>query len=305
MNYFRTAILLAAMTALFMAVGAVIGGQAGMMIAFLVAMAMNAFSYWNSDKMVLRMHGAREVDEASAPDYYAMVRDLAANAGLPMPRIFIMDNDQPNAFATGRNPENAAVAATTGLLNALSEEEVAGVMAHELAHIKNRDTMTMTITATIAGAISMLANFGMFFGGRDNNNPLGFVGVIAVMLISPIAAALVQMAVSRSREYEADKLGAQISRNPLWLASALEQMSRLTRQIPNMAAERNPASAHMFIINPLSGARMDKLFSTHPNTQNRIARLKEMAHEFTSAPRTATGRGGSVPSTGGTRGPWG
>ena len=306
MNYFRTAILLAAMTALFMAVGAVIGGQAGMMIAFLVALAMNAFSYWNSDKMVLRMHGAREVDEASAPGYYAMVRDLAANAGLPMPRVFIMDNDQPNAFATGRNPENAAVAATTGLLNALSEEEVAGVMAHELAHIKNRDTLTMTITATIAGAISMLANFGMFFGGsRDNNSPFGFVGLIAVMLISPIAAALVQMAVSRSREYEADKLGAQISQNPLWLASALEQMSRLTRQIPNMAAERNPASAHMFIINPLSGARMDKLFSTHPNTQNRIARLKEMAHEFTSAPRTATGRGGSVPSTGGTRGPWG
>ena len=305
MNYFRTAILLAAMTALFMAVGAVIGGQAGMMIAFLVALAMDAFSYWNSDKMVLRMHGAREVDEASAPGYYAMVRDLAANAGLPMPRVYIMDNDQPNAFATGRNPENAAVAATTGLLNALSEEEVAGVMAHELAHIKNRDTLTMTITATIAGAISMLANFGMFFGGRDNNSPFGFVGLIAVMLISPIAAALVQMAVSRSREYEADKLGAQISRNPLWLASALEQMSRLTRQIPNMAAERNPASAHMFIINPLSGARMDKLFSTHPNTQNRIARLKEMAHEFTSAPRVATRRGGSVPSTGGTRGPWG
>jgi heat shock protein HtpX len=305
MNYFRTAILLAAMTALFMAVGAVIGGQAGMMIAFLVALAMNAFSYWNSDKMVLRMHGAREVDEASAPGYYAMVRDLAANAGLPMPRVYIMDNDQPNAFATGRNPENAAVAATTGLLNALSEEEVAGVMAHELAHIKNRDTLTMTITATIAGAISMLANFGMFFGGRDNNSPFGFVGLIAVMLISPIAAALVQMAVSRSREYEADKLGAQISRNPLWLASALEQMSRLTRQIPNMAAERNPASAHMFIINPLSGARMDKLFSTHPNTQNRIARLKEMAHEFTNTPRAVTRPRGSVPSTGGTRGPWG
>ncbi len=306
MNYFRTAILLAAMTALFMAVGAVIGGQAGMMIAFLVAFAMNAFSYWNSDKMVLRMHGAREVDEASAPSYYATVRDLAANAGLPMPRVFIMDNDQPNAFATGRNPENAAVAATTGLLNALSEEQVAGVMAHELAHIKNRDTLTMTITATIAGAISMLANFGMFFGGsRDNNSPFGFVGVIAVMLISPIAAALVQMAVSRSREYEADKLGAQISQNPLWLASALEQMSRLTRQIPNMAAERNPASAHMFIINPLSGARMDNLFSTHPNTQNRIARLKEMAHDFTEPPRATARPAGSVPSTGGTRGPWG
>ena len=185
MNHFRTAILLAAMTALFMAVGAVIGGQAGMMIAFFMALAMNAFSYWNSDKMVLRMHGAREVDEASAPGYYTMVRDLAANAGLPMPRVFIMDNDQPNAFATGRNPENAAVAATTGLLNALSEEEVAGVMAHELAHIKNRDTLTMTITATIAGAISMLANFGMFFGGgRDNNSPFGFVGVIAVMRIT-------------------------------------------------------------------------------------------------------------------------
>jgi heat shock protein HtpX len=306
MNHFRTAILLAAMTALFMAVGAVIGGQAGMMIAFFMALAMNAFSYWNSDKMVLRMHGAREVDEASAPGYYTMVRDLAANAGLPMPRVFIMDNDQPNAFATGRNPENAAVAATTGLLNALSEEEVAGVMAHELAHIKNRDTLTMTITATIAGAISMLANFGMFFGGgRDNNSPFGFVGVIAVMLISPIAAALVQMAVSRSREYEADKLGAQISRNPMWLASALEQMSILTTQIPNMAAERNPASAHMFIINPLSGARMDNLFSTHPNTQNRIARLKEMAHDFTEPPRATARPAGSVPSTGGTRGPWG
>ena len=306
MNHFRTAILLAAMTALFMAVGAVIGGQAGMMIAFFMALAMNAFSYWNSDKMVLRMHGAREVDEASAPGYYTMVRDLAANAGLPMPRVFIMDNDQPNAFATGRTPENAAVAATTGLLNALSEEEVAGVMAHELAHIKNRDTLTMTITATIAGAISMLANFGMFFGGgRDNNSPFGFVGVIAVMLISPIAAALVQMAVSRSREYEADKLGAQISRNPMWLASALEQMSILTGQIPNMAAERNPASAHMFIINPLSGARMDNLFSTHPNTQRRIARLKEMAHDFTEPPRATARPAGSVPSTGGTRGPWG
>ena len=306
MNYFRTAILLAAMTALFMAVGAVIGGQSGMMIAFFMALAMNAFSYWNSDKMVLRMHGAREVDEASAPGYYNMVRDLAANADLPMPRVYIMDNDQPNAFATGRNPDNAAVAATTGLLNALSEDEVAGVMAHELAHIKNRDTLTMTITATIAGAISMLANFGMFFGGnRDNNNPFGFIGMIAVMILAPIGAALVQMAVSRSREYEADKLGAQISRNPMWLASALERMSIITKQIPNMAAERNPASAHLFIINPLSGARMDNLFSTHPNTENRIARLKEMAHDFTHTPRTGAKSTGSVPSTGGSRGPWG
>lgn len=285
-----------------MSVGAVIGGQSGMVIAFFVALAMNAFSYWNSDKMVLRMHGAREVDAASAPGYYNLVRDLAANADLPMPRVYIMDNDQPNAFATGRNPENAAVAATTGLLHALSEQEVAGVMAHELAHIKNRDTLTMTITATLAGAISMLANFGMFFGRGRGNNPFGFIGVIAVMLLAPIAAALVQMAISRSREYEADALGARISQHPLWLASALQKMSIIAKQIPNMAAERNPASAHMFIINPLSGERMDKLFSSHPNTQNRIARLKEMAHEFGGARQGAKKPATSVPST---RGPWG
>ncbi len=306
MNYFRTAILLAAMTALFMSVGAMIGGQTGMMIAFFMALAMNAFSYWNSDKMVLRMHGAREVDESSAPGYYNMMRDLAANADLPMPRVYIMENDQPNAFATGRNPENAAVAATSGLLNALSKDEIAGVMAHELAHIKNRDTLTMTITATIAGAISMLANFGMFFGGnRDSNNPIGFIGTIAIMLLAPIAAALVQMAISRSREYEADKLGAQISRNPLWLASALERMSEITKQVPNMAAERNPATAHMFIVNPLSGARMDNLFSTHPNTENRIARLRQMAQDFTGTSRVASSAAGSVPVSGGSRGPWG
>lgn len=308
MNFFRTAILLSAMTALFMAIGAVIGGQSGMAIAFVIALVMNAFSYWNSDKMVLRMHGAREVDADSAPGYYNMVRDLAANADLPMPRVYIMDNDQPNAFATGRNPENAAVAVTTGLLHALSQEEVAGVMAHELAHIKNRDTLTMTITATLAGAISMLANFGMFFGRGRGNNPFGFIGLIAVMLLAPIAAALVQMAISRSREYEADALGARISQHPLWLASALQKMSIIAEQIPNMAAERNPASAHMFIINPLSGKRMDNLFSTHPNTQNRIAKLKQMAHEFTRAPRTVTKPSGtkpsgSAPST--PRGPWG
>jgi len=302
MNFFRTAILLAAMTALFMGVGAMIGGQTGMVIAFGIALAMNAFSYWNSDKMVLRMHGAREVDETSAPGYYNMVRGLAANAQLPMPRVYIMDNDQPNAFATGRNPEHAAVAATTGLLNALSEEEVAGVMAHELAHIKNRDTLTMTITATLAGAISMIANFGMFFG-RGRDNPMGLIGSIAVMFLAPVAAALVQMAISRSREYEADKLGARISRNPLWLASALERMSVITKQVPNMAAERNPASAHMFIINPLSGMRMDNLFSTHPDTQNRIARLKEMAHEFAGTPMVSGRPVTSVPTT--ARGPWG
>lgn len=303
MNYFRTAILLAGLTGLFMAVGAVIGGQSGMMIAFFVAIAMNAFSYWNSDKMVLRMHGAREVDEAAAPGYYNMVRELAANADLPMPRVYIMDNDQPNAFATGRNPENAAVAATTGLLSSLSQEEVAGVMAHELAHIKNRDTLTMTITATIAGAISMLANFGMFFGGnRDNNNPYGFIGMIAVVILAPIAAMLVQMAISRSREYEADKMGAEICKQPLWLASALDKIAGSVQTTHNMNAERNPATAHMFIINPLSGERMDNLFSTHPNTENRIARLQEMAGGM-GARRAVRQTSGSVPSTA-RRGPW-
>ena len=308
MNYFRTAILLAAMTGLFMAVGALIGGQSGMMIAFVIALVMNAFSYWNSDKMVLRMYGAHEVDENSAPEYYRMVRDLAHNADLPMPKVYIMENDQPNAFATGRNPENAAVAATTGLMKILSKEELAGVMAHELAHIKNYDTLTMTITATIAGAISMLANFGLFFGGRSNNNPIGLIGTIAVMILAPLAAALVQMAISRSREYQADKMGAEICRQPLWLASALEKISSGVKRIQNMTAERDPATAHMFIINPLSGERADKLFSTHPNTENRIARLQELAREWgqTGRQRPAVQQTGSssVPVSRGP-GPWG
>ena len=310
MNYFRTAILLAAMTALFMAVGAVIGGQTGMAIAFVIALAMNAFSYWNSDKMVLRMYGAREVDERSAPGYYGMVRALAASARLPMPRVYIMENDQPNAFATGRNPDNAAVAATTGLLGSLNEEEVAGVMAHELAHISSRDTLIMTMTATIAGAISMLANFGMFFGrNRDSNAPFGFIGMIAMMFLAPVAAALVQMAISRSREYEADKLGAEISGQPLQLASALKKIAGKAKLIPNMAAERNPASAHMFIINPLSGERMDNLFSTQPSTENRVARLVARARERGRAaipPAAATPRGRSGPwGSRGRSGPWG
>ncbi len=308
MNYFRTAILLAAMTGLFMAVGAVIGGQSGMLIAFFIALAMNAFSYWNSDKMVLRMYGAHEVDEQSAPEYYNMVRELAHNADLPMPRVYIMENDQPNAFATGRNPENAAVAATTGLMRTLSKEELAGVMAHELAHIKNYDTLTMTVTATIAGAISMLANFGLFFGGRNNNSPLGLIGTIAVMILAPLAAALVQMAVSRSREYQADKLGAEICRQPMWLASALQKISNSVKQIHNNTAERDPATAHMFIINPLSGERADKLFSTHPNTENRIARLQELAREWgqTGQQRPAMQQtsSSSVPVSRGP-GPWG
>jgi heat shock protein HtpX len=280
MNYLKTAMLLAGLTALFMAVGFVIGGESGMLIAFLVAAATNMFAYWNSDKMVLRMNGAQEVDESSAPEYYSLVGELAGRAGLPMPRVYLMDNPQPNAFATGRNPQNAAVAATTGLLNALSREEVAGVIAHELAHIKNHDTLTMTITATIAGAISMLAQFGMFFGGNRNNNPLGIVGLILVVVLAPIAAMIVQMAISRSREYQADRLGGQIVGRPRWLASALAKISNAAQRIPNEPAEANPATAHLFIVNPLSGARMDNLFSTHPATENRIAALEELASEM-------------------------
>ncbi|WP_439626298.1 zinc metalloprotease HtpX [Shinella sp.] len=319
MNIVRTAMLLAFMTALFMGVGLLIGGKGGMMIALLVAIAMNFFSYWNSDRMVLSMYGAKEVDERSAPEYYGIVRDLAKRAGLPMPRVFVINSEQPNAFATGRNPQNAAVAASTGLLQALSYEEVAGVMAHELAHIQNRDTLTMTLTATIAGAISMLANFAMFFGGgnRENNNPLGFIGVLIAMIVAPFAAMLVQMAISRTREYSADKRGAEICGNPLWLSSALKKIAVAAGRVPNDEAERNPATAHMFIINPLSGERMDNLFSTHPNTENRIAALEEMARgmqarstepvradnpvrKSRSVPTTGWGRGGSEPP----KGPW-
>ena len=318
MNIVRTAMLLAFMTALFMGVGLLVGGKGGMMIAFVIAVAMNFFSYWNSDRMVLSMYGAQEVDERTAPEYYGIVRDLAKNAGLPMPRVYVLNSEQPNAFATGRNPENAAVAASTGLLHALSYEEVAGVMAHELAHIQNRDTLTMTITATFAGAISMLANFAMFFGGsRDNNNPLGFVGILVTMIVAPFAAMLVQMAISRTREYSADRRGAEICGNPLWLASALKKIAMAAERVPNMSAERNPATAHMFIINPLSGERMDNLFSTHPNTENRSAALEGLAQEMRqrsteavrpaspvrksrSVPPTGWGRGGSEPP----KGPW-
>ncbi len=285
MNLIRTAMLLALMTALFMGVGYLIGGTGGMMIAFLIAAGMNLFSYWNADKMVLRMHNAVEVDERNAPEYFGIVRDLAARAGLPMPRVYLIQNDQPNAFATGRNPQNAAVAATTGLLDRLSYEEVAGVMAHELAHVQNRDTLTMTITATLAGAISMLGNFAFFFGGnRDNNNPLGFIGVLVAMIVAPLAAMMVQMAISRTREYSADRRGAEICGNPLWLASALDKIARRAKQVVNQDAERNPATAHMFIINPLSGERMDNLFSTHPDTDNRIAALQALAGEMRATP---------------------
>lgn len=280
MNLIRTAMLLALMTALFMAVGYMIGGGGGMTIAFLIAAAMNLFGYWNADKMVLSMHRAVEVDERSAPEYFGIVRDLARRANLPMPKVYLIDNPQPNAFATGRNPENAAVAATTGLLNRLNYDEVAGVMAHELAHVQNRDTLTMTITATLAGAISMLGNFAFFFGGnRDNNNPFGFVGVLVAMIVAPLAAAIVQMAISRTREYSADRRGAEISGKPLALASALDKIARNVERIHNPDAENAPATAHLFIINPLSGERMDNLFSTHPATENRIAALVEMARD--------------------------
>jgi heat shock protein HtpX len=305
MNIMRTAMLLAFMTALFMGVGHLIGGSGGMMIAFFVAAAMNLFSYWNSDKMVLRMHNAVEVDERSAPDYYGMVRDLAARAELPMPKVYLIREDQPNAFATGRNPQNAAVAATTGLLDRLSYDEVAGVMAHELAHVQNRDTLTMTITATIAGAISMLANFAFFFRG-NNNNPLGFIGVLVAMIVAPLAAMMVQMAISRTREYAADRRGAEICGNPQSLASALNKIASSAGRLRNDNAERNPATAHMFIINPLSGEKMDNLFSTHPDTQNRIAALMKMQGEFgaqaAAQPSDSGPWGGDAPS--GPRGPW-
>jgi len=304
MNFMRTAMLLASLTAIFMGVGYLIGGSGGMMIAFFMAAAMNLFSYWNSDKMVLSMHHAREVDERTAPQYYGIVRDLAKRANMPMPKVYVMDNPQPNAFATGRNPQNAAVAATTGLLNSLTPEEVAGVMAHELAHIRNYDTLTMTITATIAGAISMLANFAFFFGGnRDNNNPFGFIGVLVAAIVAPFAAMLVQMAVSRTREYAADRMGAEISR-PEWLASALAKIANGARRIENADAEHNPATAHLFIVNPLSGARMDNLFSTHPATENRIAALRAMMQEMPPSQPASSFPSGSVPRTG-NAGPWG
>ncbi|MBE1204641.1 zinc metalloprotease HtpX [Aminobacter carboxidus] len=307
MNVMRTAMLLATMTALFMGVGYLIGGSGGMTIAFLIAAAMNLFSYWNSDKMVLRMNHAVEVDERNAPEYYAIVRGLAANAGLPMPKVYLIDSPQPNAFATGRNPQNAAVAASTGLLQRLSHEEVAAVMAHELAHIENRDTLIMTVTATLAGAISMLGNFAFFFGGnRDNNNPLGFVGVLVAMIVAPFAAMLVQMAISRTREYSADRRGAEICGNPLWLASALDKIARNVERIHNPEAERNPAMAPLFIINPLSGERMDNLFSTHPNTENRIAALQAMANEGVGRPAQRTAPQPTAQrSASGQQGPWG
>ena len=317
MNYLKTAILLAGLTALFMGVGYLIGGAAGATIALVIAAATNLFAYWNSDRAVLSMYGAQEVDARTAPDLVNLVATLAGRAGLPMPRVFVMDNPQPNAFATGRNPENAAVAVTTGLMQSLTREELSGVIAHELAHIKNHDTLLMTITATIAGAISMVAQFGMFFGGnRDNNHGPGIIGSIAMMILAPLGAMLVQTAISRTREYAADNLGARIAGQPMWLASALLKIENAAHAVPNMEAERNPATAHMFIINPLSGRGIDNLFSTHPSTENRIAELQRLAAELGTGsgaapsahqaqsprrgPWTAPRGSGAAP-----RGPWG
>ena len=311
MNTLRTGILMAGLTGLFVAVGALLGGGPGMLIAFLFAIGSNAFAYWNSDKVVLRMYGAVEVNETTAPRLTRMVKTLSQAAGLPMPRVCIVENDQPNAFATGRDPEHAAVCATTGLLNRLNDEELAGVLAHELGHVKNRDTLTMTITATIAGATSMLANFALFFGGAfggdRRNNPLGFVGIILVSILAPIAAMLVQATISRTREFEADKAGAEISRHPLWLASALSRIEHAAAQTQNPPADANPATAHMFIINPLSGGGISGLFASHPPTEQRIARLRAMAGGLGEVERSETGRLSAKPGPweSPSRGPWG
>lgn len=285
MGYLKTTILMAAMTALFMGVGYLIGGSSGAVIALVVAAAMNAVTWWTSDRIVLRMHNARPVAPGDRMGLHAMVAELARNAGMPVPRVFLIDTPQPNAFATGRNPDNAAVAVTAGLMRSLTREELAGVIAHELAHIRNHDTAIMTVTATFAGAISMLANFALFFGGSRER--LGMVGTLLMMFLAPMAAALVQMAISRTREYAADKAGAEICGQPLWLASALEKIAAGAARIDNHTAERNPATAHMFIINPLHAHRHDKLFATHPATENRIAALRAMVGQSGVTPRPA------------------
>ncbi len=303
MNHLRTGILLAVMTALFGMIGLALGGATGMLLALVFAAGTNLFAYWNADKIVLKMYKAQPVDESHPSGvvrrYAETTAALAAKAGLPRPNICIIDSPQPNAFATGRNPENAAVAATTGLLRMLNENEVAAVMAHELAHVKNRDTLTMTVTATIAGAITALANFAMFFGGNRSNNG-GIIGTIAIMILAPLAAGLVQMAISRGREYEADRIGADIWGRPEDLASALAKIANGAAQIPNETAEMHPETGQLMIINPLSGRGADNLFSTHPSTQNRIDRLMSLAGV---APRQDAPRARSQQT--GARGPWG
>ena len=279
-GYLRTTVLLAGLTALFVGIGYALGGRQGMVLAFVVACATNLWSWWGSDRMVLAMHNAEPIAPESAPRLYQLVQGLVQRAGLPMPALYVIHEDQPNAFATGRNPENAAVAVNTGLLDLLWEQEIAGVIAHELGHIRHRDTLIMTVTATLAGAIGMLAQFGFLFGGRTEDgrrNPFGPVGALLLMVVGPIAAMLVQMAISRSREYEADRLGAEICGDPRWLADGLAKLEHYKKGLVNHAAEAHPASAHMFIVNPLAGLRLDSLFTTHPPTGERIRRLLAMA----------------------------
>lgn len=299
---FKTFILLGGLTALFVAVGFALGGEAGAMMALLMAGGMNLFAWWGSDRMVLRMHNAQPVTEAEAPQLYRMTQELAARANMPMPALYIIHEDQPNAFATGRSPERGAVAVNTGLLDLMTQEEVAGVVAHELAHIKNRDTLIMAVTATLAGAISFLAQFGMLLGrGRENRpNP---IAMILMVILAPLAAMLVQMAISRAREFEADAEGARICGDPSWLANGLARLERGKIGHVNQTAEANPASAHMFIINPLSGLRMDRLFATHPPTEERIARLMAMGGMPPQA-RPAAPRGTSPWSAPAKRNPW-
>ena len=275
-NWLKTSILMAAIMALFGAIGQYIGGAQGMIMALLFGGAMNLFAYWNSDKMVLRMYNAQEVDAASSPYLYNMVAELARRAQLPMPKVYLIDEAQPNAFATGRNPEHAAVAATTGIIRMLSERELRGVMAHELAHVRHRDILISTISATMAGAISMLANFAMMFGGRDSEGRSNPIASIAMMILAPLAASLIQMAISRSREFEADRGGAEISGDPNALADALAKIDAYARGIPMHTAEAHPETAQMMIMNPLSGGGIRGLFSTHPSTEERVARLREL-----------------------------
>jgi heat shock protein HtpX len=300
MNTMKTGLLMAAMTALFLGAGFLMGRETGMVIALAVAIGMNFFAYWNADKMVLRMAGAKPVGPHDLPQLHDMVARLARNASLPMPKLYVIDSDTPNAFATGRNPENAAVAATTGLLRHLTPDEVEGVMAHELAHVKNRDTLIMAFTATISGALSMLANFGFLFGGRDRNAPGGAFGHIIMLILAPLAAMIVQMAISRTREYAADRGGAEISGKPLALASALRRIAIAGQRMPDRHAAENPAMAHMYIINPLAGFGMRQLFATHPATERRIAELEAMAPEFA---RTSTSGPWAEPVE--PKGPWG
>jgi heat shock protein HtpX len=297
-NRFKTYVLMSMLMGLFLVVGAAIGGASGMLLAFVIAAGMNLFAYWNSDRMLLSMYGARAVDENSSPGLLRLVSRLAAEAGLPIPKIYIAQNPQPNAFATGRNPSHAAICVTSGLLAQVNSDELAGVIAHELGHVRNRDTQTMTITAVIAGAVGMLANFAFFMGDNRGNNPLGFVGKLLVIMLAPVAALLVQCAVSRSREFEADRAGAEITGRPLWLANALGKIDQAARGTENAPADANPATAHLFIVNPLHGG-LSGLFASHPSTQERIARLRAMPSRESGgaeAPQIA-----AVPR----RGPWG